>query len=99
MIIYLQTIYELLRYISHVPTLIPHATMKDTTLGGYTLPKGTQVYFHFKLYVSLEITNRVTVSPTQVLSIPFLLLKVNHAIRADKAKRNNQKYPGFQTQR
>ena len=35
--------YELLRYISHVPTLVPHATMEDTTLGGYTIPKDTQV--------------------------------------------------------
>ena len=35
--------YELLRYISHVPTLIPHAAMEDTTLGGYTIPKDTQV--------------------------------------------------------
>ena len=50
----LQTIYELLRYISHVPTLIPHATMDNTTLGGYTLPEGTQVYSHYKFYVCLE---------------------------------------------
>ena len=35
--------YELLRYISHLPTLLPHATMEDTTLGGYTIPKDTQV--------------------------------------------------------
>ena len=38
-----QTMYELLRYISHVPILLPHATMEDTTLGGYTIPKDTQV--------------------------------------------------------
>ena len=38
-----QTMYELLRYISHVPTLLPHAAMEDTTLGGYTIPKDTQV--------------------------------------------------------
>ena len=38
-----QTMYELLRYISHVPMLVPHATMEDTTLGGYTIPKDTQV--------------------------------------------------------
>ena len=38
-----QTMYELLRYISHVPTLVPRATMEDTTLGGYTIPKDTQV--------------------------------------------------------
>ena len=40
----LQTVYELLRYISHAPVLVPHATMKDTSLGGYPIPKGTQVY-------------------------------------------------------
>ena len=40
----LQTVYELLRYISHAPVLVPHATMKDTSLGGYPMPKGTQVY-------------------------------------------------------
>ena len=38
-----QTMYELLRYISHVPTLLPHAAMEDTTLGGYTIPKDAQV--------------------------------------------------------
>ena len=38
-----QTLYELLRYISHVPALVPHATMEDISLGGYTIPKGTQV--------------------------------------------------------
>ena len=38
-----QTMYELLRYISHVPTLLPHAAMEDTKLGGYTIPKDTQV--------------------------------------------------------
>ena len=35
--------YELLRYISHVPMLVPHATMEDTALDGYTIPKDTQV--------------------------------------------------------
>ena len=34
---------ELLRYLSHVPTLLPHKATKDTTLCGYELPKGTQV--------------------------------------------------------
>ena len=34
---------ELLRYISHIPFLIPHAAMRDTVLGGYTIPKDTQV--------------------------------------------------------
>ena len=34
---------ELLRYISHIPFLIPHAVMRDTVLGGYAIPKDTQV--------------------------------------------------------
>ncbi len=38
-----QTIYELLRYATISPFMVPHATMEDTTLGGYHLPKDTQV--------------------------------------------------------
>ena len=34
---------EILRYISHVPTSIPHAAVVDTTLQGYHIPKGTEV--------------------------------------------------------
>ena len=37
-------VMELLRYLSHVPFAVPHMTMKDVEIGGYTLPKGTQVY-------------------------------------------------------
>ncbi len=40
------TVMELLRYISHVPILLPHATMCDTQINGYNLPKGTQVSRH-----------------------------------------------------
>lgn len=36
-------ILELLRYLSHVPFLIPHATTEDTTIGPYKIPKGTEV--------------------------------------------------------
>ena len=35
---------ELLRYISHIPILVPHAAMRDTVLGGYAIPKDTQVW-------------------------------------------------------
>ncbi len=34
---------ETLRYMSHVPLSVPHNTTKDTTLGGYQIPKNTQV--------------------------------------------------------
>ena len=39
----LQVILELLRYISHVPLLLPHMTTKTTTINNYLIPKGTQV--------------------------------------------------------
>ena len=51
-----QTLYELLRYISHVPALVPHAAMEDTTLGGYTIPKGTQVNGVVLYYYSTEVS-------------------------------------------
>ena len=34
---------ELLRLISHVPLCLPHQTLKNTTLQGHRLPKGTTV--------------------------------------------------------
>ncbi len=37
------TILEILRYISHVPLGLPHFTLRDTTIGGYRIPKNTQV--------------------------------------------------------
>lgn len=37
-------IFELLRLMSHVPVSTPHATSRDTTLLGYEIPKGIQVY-------------------------------------------------------
>jgi len=36
-------ILELLRYISHVPISVPHETIKDTSVQGHFIPKGTQV--------------------------------------------------------
>ena len=39
----LQTILEVLRYISHVPLLLPHMATKDATIQGYFIPKGSQV--------------------------------------------------------
>ena len=42
---------ELLRYISHIPFLIPHAAMRDTVLGGYAIPKDTQVRYPDPVFV------------------------------------------------
>ena len=36
-------ILELLRFTNIGPIGLPHSTMTDTTLGGYHLPKGTEV--------------------------------------------------------
>ena len=36
-------VLETLRYISHVPLFIPHATSASTTIGGYKIAKGTMV--------------------------------------------------------
>eukprot|EP00057_Strongylocentrotus_purpuratus_P003026 XP_003725760.2 PREDICTED: steroid 17-alpha-hydroxylase/17,20 lyase [Strongylocentrotus purpuratus] len=37
------TLYEVLRYASIAPVLLPHATTCDTTLRGHVIPKGTTV--------------------------------------------------------
>jgi cytochrome P450 len=37
------TIFEILRFASTVP-FAPHATTRETTLGGYTLPKDTEIW-------------------------------------------------------
>ena len=37
------TILEILRYISHVPLNLPHFTIEDTRIGGFHIPKNTQV--------------------------------------------------------
>ena len=36
-------VMELLRYLAHVPFAVPHLTTKHVEIGGYSLPKGTQV--------------------------------------------------------
>ena len=36
-------ILELMRYVTMVPTSVPHKTTKDVELKGHLLPKGTQV--------------------------------------------------------
>ncbi|XP_064612797.1 cytochrome P450 2U1-like isoform X2 [Liolophura sinensis] len=37
------TIFELLRYTSHVPLAVPHVTTEDVTFKGYSIPKRTPV--------------------------------------------------------
>ncbi|XP_045191616.1 steroid 17-alpha-hydroxylase/17,20 lyase-like [Mercenaria mercenaria] len=37
---------ETLRYISHVPLAVPHATICDTSVGGKHIPKNTTVYIN-----------------------------------------------------
>nr|XP_054773874.1 cytochrome P450 1A1-like [Lytechinus pictus]XP_054773875.1 cytochrome P450 1A1-like [Lytechinus pictus] len=37
------TLYEVMRYSSILPTAVPRATTRDTTLGGYSIPKGAVV--------------------------------------------------------
>ncbi|XP_063968800.1 cytochrome P450 1A1-like isoform X1 [Lytechinus pictus] len=37
------TLYEVMRYSSIVPVALPHATTRDTKLGGYSIPKGAVV--------------------------------------------------------
>ncbi|CAH1780870.1 unnamed protein product, partial [Owenia fusiformis] len=42
---YLQaTLIEVLRYLSHAPIAVPHKTMVDTSIAGYHIPKGIQVW-------------------------------------------------------
>ena len=36
--------FEMLRYISQTPILVPHVTMTDTKLGGYSIPRGTMIW-------------------------------------------------------
>ena len=36
-------IFEVLRYISHVPLCLPHKATTDTKIGKYYIPQGTQV--------------------------------------------------------
>ncbi|XP_013380043.1 steroid 17-alpha-hydroxylase/17,20 lyase [Lingula anatina] len=40
------TLFELLRYISHIPLAIPHCTTVDTQVMGYSIPKDTQIYIN-----------------------------------------------------
>ncbi len=39
------TILEILRFTSVIPLAIPHMSLKDSTIGGYVIPKGTQLPF------------------------------------------------------
>jgi len=38
------SLMELLRFIAHVPVSIPHMTTAEVEIGGYTIPKNTQVW-------------------------------------------------------
>ncbi|XP_064613895.1 cytochrome P450 2C42-like [Liolophura sinensis] len=38
------SLFELLRYISHAPLLLPHVTTEDATFGDYSIPKGTTLF-------------------------------------------------------
>ncbi len=38
-----QTIWELFRFTSEVPLLVPHLALRDTTVAGYRVPKGAEV--------------------------------------------------------
>ena len=44
-------VMETLRYISHIPVLILHATSQATTIGGYNVAKGTVVRIIGKVYI------------------------------------------------
>lgn len=39
-------IYEVMRFTSFVPLTIPHSTTADTTIMGYTIPKGTIIFIN-----------------------------------------------------
>ncbi|XP_061602215.1 cytochrome P450 1B1 [Cololabis saira] len=39
-------IYEVLRFTSFVPLTIPHSTVSDTSINGYTIPKNTVVFIN-----------------------------------------------------
>lgn len=70
-------IFELLRYISHVPIGVPRVTTADVTLRGYVIPAKTKVSFrhqmvrvHFILYMAKEYyhraANRLTCKNTRL---------------------------------
>ncbi|CAH1799433.1 unnamed protein product [Owenia fusiformis] len=39
-------IHEILRYVSHIPIAVPHKTTTDTSVGGYDIPKSTQIWIN-----------------------------------------------------
>lgn len=57
---------ELLRYISHVPLAVPHCTISDTNIAGYTVPKDTTVSKNvhdtslYRGYINRTITVYIT---------------------------------------
>ncbi len=54
-----QAMFELLRYTTIAPILVPHLATQDTTLGGYTLPQGTQIWANvFKLHHDMRYWER-----------------------------------------
>ena len=48
-------ILEVLRYSSITPLSVPHSTTEDTTIGGFDIPKDTQVSTHVQISLDTNI--------------------------------------------
>ena len=48
-------ILEVLRYSSITPVSIPHCTTEDTTIGGFDIPKDTQVSVYVPTSLDIDI--------------------------------------------